>query len=149
MQSGAFRFEEVRHRNGRILEAVYPDRIDVSNLSSVISDYYDLWDDVTPTVSLGSVEHVVEVSDDARDIAVALFGRIIARPNFVAAAWYTGGNVYADRLWKEILSVVPGSERIVFAARGDALSFLERRLDEHAEGSASERGADASAHVVE
>lgn len=132
MLSGDYEYGFVPCEHGRLIEVVYPEYVDIPKLSAVTADYYALWDEWTPTASLGSIANLQRLTPDARDVTLALFSRFAGRQNFVAAAWYAGRNEYARDLWKEILAEVPGSEQMIFEERGDAVAYLEAKLAAHA-----------------
>ena len=132
MKSGDYRFEVFDSEHGRVLETVYPESVDIPKLSAVIADYYALWDDSTPIAALGSIARLQHMSAEARDVTLALFARFVKRENYVGAAWYTEGNAYALELWTHILAQVPGSQRMIFERREDALAYLESKLEAHA-----------------
>jgi hypothetical protein len=128
MKSGDYQFERLDSEHGRVLETIYPETVDIPKLAAVIADYYGLWDESTPTAALGNIGRLRHMSPDARDVSQALFSRFVKRENYVGAAWYTEGNAYARELWTRILANVPGSQRMIFDRREDALAYLEARL---------------------
>ena len=128
MEIGGFEFRVSELDGCRVIESIYPESIDVTKLAQTIASYYDLWDDETPTVSLGNLCQLGELSDEAQQILKSVIQRTVLLPSFVGAAWYTGDN---DTVYDEIARVRREAGRPtndVFRTREDAVAFLRTAI---------------------
>ena len=108
----------------RTIETRYPARIDVSKLSTVISTYYDLWDDESPTINLTHIDQLEALNAQVRAVLKSVVQRTIGQDSFVGSAWVCGSNAEVGR---EVISILRESGRIgtsVFATREEAIEYL-------------------------
>lgn len=108
----------------RTIETRYPSRIDVSKLSTVISTYYDLWDDESPTINLTHIDQLEALNAQVRAVLKSVVQRTIGQDSFVGSAWICGSNTEVGR---EVISILRESGRIgtsVFATREEAIEYL-------------------------
>jgi len=108
----------------RTIETRYPARIDVSKLSTVISTYYDLWDDESPTINLTHIDQLEALNAQVRAVLKSVVQRTIGQDSFVGSAWICGSNAEVGR---EVISILRESGRIgtsVFATRDEAIEYL-------------------------
>jgi hypothetical protein len=128
MEIGGFEFRVSELDGCRVIESVYPESIDITKLAQTIASYYDLWDDETPTISLGNLCNLGELSDEAQQILKSVIQRTVLEPSFVAAAWFTGEN---DRVYDEITRVRREAGRTtndVYRTREEAIEFLRAAI---------------------
>ncbi len=114
----------------RTIETRYPAKIDVSKLSTVISTYYDLWDDESPTINLTHIEQLEALNAQVRAVLKSVVQRTIGQDTFVGSAWTCGSN---DEVGLEVISILRESGRIgtsVFATREEAIEYLRRCIAE-------------------
>lgn len=130
MELGGFDFTISEIDGCRAIEVVYPPAIDVSRLSTIISQYYDLWDESTPTVSLVNLSRLTGFTEEVRQILKSVIQRTVLQPSFVGAAWYTADN---RAIYDEIVRVrieAGRSTNDVFESRDEAVAYLRRVIRE-------------------
>ena len=128
MEIGGFEFRVSEIDGCRVIESVYPESIDVTKLAQTIATYYDLWDDETPTLSLGNLCRLGELSEEVQQILKSVIQRTVLEPSFVAAAWYTGDN---EKVYDEITRVRSEAGRPtndVYRTREEAVEFLRAAI---------------------
>ena len=76
----------------RTIETRYPSRIDVSKLSTVISTYYDLWDDESPTINLTHIDQLEALNAQVRAVLKSVVQRTIGQDSFRGSAWTGASN---------------------------------------------------------
>jgi hypothetical protein len=124
-----------------VIESVYPEAIDITKLAQTIASYYDLWDDAVPTVSLGNLCRLGELSEEAQQILKSVIQRTVLEPSFVAAAWFTGDN---ETVYDEITRVRREAGRPtndVYRTREEAVEFLRAAIREWRERESSSPGS--------
>ena len=124
MEIGGFEFTAFELDGCRVIEAVYPAVVDVTKLSAVISHYFDMWGEETPTVSLVDLSRLEAFSDDVRQVLKSVIQRTVLQPNFVGAAWYTREN---RAIFDEIVRLRREAGRPsddVFETRDEAVGYV-------------------------
>lgn len=114
----------------RTIETRYPPTIDVSKLSTVISTYYDLWDDESPTINLTHVDQLENLNAQVRAVLKSVVMRTIGQDTFVGSAWIFGRN---EDVQREIVTILRESGRAgssVFSTRDEAVVYLRDRIFE-------------------
>ncbi len=125
---GGFEFTVEEIDGCRLIEATYPATIDVSTLSHTIAQYYDLWDENVPSVSLANLSRLESLSEETRQVLKSVIQRTVLQPSFVAAAWYTDEN---RTIYDEIMRVRREAGRPtddVFETRDEAIAFLRSAI---------------------
>jgi hypothetical protein len=112
----------------RLVENIYPERIEMSKLAPYIASFLELWEDPSPAVALSDVRRLREIGDDVRPFAVSVLQRLRLNSNLVASAWCTGGNEPTHSQLIDLLADVKGSERAVFRTREEAIDYLRGRI---------------------
>lgn len=110
----------------RTIETRYPAKIDVTKLSTVISKYYDLWDDESPTINLTHIDQLESLNAQVRAVLKSVVLRTIGQDSFVGSAWICGSNAEVGR---EVVAILRESGRVgtsVFATRAEAIDYLRR-----------------------
>ena len=109
----------------RTIETRYPAKIDVTRLSTVISKYYDLWDDESPTINLTHIEKLESLNAQVRAVLKSVVSRTIGQESFVGSAWICGSN---SEVGREVVAILRESGRVgtsVFATRPEAIEYLK------------------------
>jgi hypothetical protein len=128
VEFGGFTFEVSELDGCKLIESHYPREVELSNLSSVISRYYDLWDDDKPTASLVDLTLLARLDDDLRRVLKSVIQRTILVPTFVGSAWYTGDNDEVRRMVLDVRREAGRTAEEVFRERSDALAYLRTQI---------------------
>jgi len=112
----------------RLLRLVMPAKIAPSTLAAASANYLALWDDERPTVGLGDLRHLQDLSAEMVEIFTVFARRVTVLPNYVATAWFTGPNhPVSDRL-RALADAAGRDPNSIVATERQALAYLRSRI---------------------
>jgi hypothetical protein len=112
----------------RVLRLVMPGRILTSSLAAASANYLALWDDDRPTVGLGDLRHLREISSEMVEIFTVFARRVTVLPNYVATAWFTGPNNPVTERLRALAEAAGRDRKSIVASEREALAYLRERI---------------------
>ena len=112
----------------RLLRLVMPETVAPATVASVASTYLALWDDERPTVGLGDVSPLRELSPAMLEVFTVFARRVTVLPNYVASAWFTGANHPIAAHFRTLAAAAGRDPSSIVETEAEAIAYLRGRI---------------------
>jgi hypothetical protein len=126
-----FVFTEESLDGTRLIRLVMPEAIAASTVASVAATYLALWDDERPTVGLGDISHLRELSPEMLEIFTVFARRVTVLPNYVGSAWFTGANHPIAVHFRTLANAAGRDPNSIVETEAEAIAYLRGRIASH------------------
>jgi hypothetical protein len=115
----------------RLIRLVMPEAIAPSMVASAAATYLAMWDREQPTVGLGDVSHLRELSPEMLEIFTVFARRVTVLTNYVASAWFTGANHPIAAHFRTLASAAGRDPSSIVENEAEAVTYLRGRIAAH------------------